>query len=683
MARALRRQLENCDLPQLSTGQLLFPGSNKTLYRTRHNILNHSYSFSISYQPQIAEELAAKAASDEERQNWQAVLKELNSYPIGRGMISRPRYTLGGDGYTHSIPNFGRVIMEGLQGHAARIEKNKTDAQETGPREKLELMLALEDVMAGVNTLIKRIFATLEQAPASPERDRLLAAYNNVPLQPAQSFFEAVITTNFVFYLDDCDSLGCMDKVLGEIYQRDLQAGKITREQAVELMREFWRNFNCNSAWNVVLGGTDAEGNAAYNAFTNVCLEAAKGIRRPNLALKIRPDMQHETWQAALDALESGCGLPALYNDDLYMNALACSGLGIAPQDICDYAFGGCTETMMHANSNCGSLDAGLNLLEVLLETVQAELPTCQTFEQLMEAFCQRLSTDIVEMTLQVNRDHEHRTKWRPQLMRTLLIDDCIDKGMEFNAGGARYNWSAINVGGLANVADSLAAIRELVFRRRRLTGAEYLSAMSRNYSGGEALLAEIAQCPRFGNDDSEADSLARELSNFVFREMLAQPCKRGGKFLPSCLLFATYAQAGERLGASPDGRKAHEAIADSIGPYGGRDTKGPTAMLKSVSSLDHASGLGTLVLNVRLDKASFKTPSGRRAIISLIQGFFKMGGMQLQVSVLDQDIIRDAIAHPDRHGDLIVRIGGYSEYFNSLSGELKQTILERTEHRV
>jgi formate C-acetyltransferase len=176
-------------------------------------------------------------------------------------------------------------------------------------------------------------------------------------------------------------------------------------------------------------------------------------------------------------------------------------------------------------------------------------------------------------------------------------------------------------------------------------------------------------------------DLLAKEVADFVFGEISRHTCWRGGRFLPGCLLFATYAWAGSQLTASPDGRRAGEAIADSIGPHQGRDLRGPTAMLKSVAKLDHAAGLGTLVLNLRLAKSFFNSGADRRAIIDLVQGFFNLGGMQLQISVIDQEVMRDAMAHPERHGNLIVRIGGYSEYFNNLSPELKQTVLERTEH--
>ena len=265
--------------------------------------------------------------------------------------------------------------------------------------------------------------------------------------------------------------------------------------------------------------------------------------------------------------------------------------------------------------------------------------------------------------------------------MRSLLIDDCIDNGREYNAGGARYNWSVVNVAGLANTIDSLAAVREVVFEKREKTGAELLEILMNNYKSEEVFLQRLAQCPRFGNDDERADEIARDISDFVFREFLRYAPWRGGKFLASCLMFVTYAGAGEPVAATPDGRLAGAPLADSAGPYQGRDKNGPTAMLKSVAAIPHYLAPGTLVVNARFTKDFFTTDEGRAKIQDLVRTYFDMGGMQLQINVIDQEVLRDAIAHPEQYEDLIIRIGGYSEYFNRLSPALKQTVLERTEH--
>jgi formate C-acetyltransferase len=384
-----------------------------------------------------------------------------------------------------------------------------------------------------------------------------------------------------------------------------------------------------------------------------------------------------------MDTLATGCGLPALHNEEAFIDALRDTQLGVREEDLGAYNGGGCTETMIHGTSNVGSLDAGINLPYILQQTLEDHLAHAPDFGGLMDEVKADISEAVLEIVAHVNADQAAKSRLRPQPMRSLLIDDCIDNGKEYNAGGARYNWSVINVAGLANLIDSLAAVREIVFETGEKTGRELLEILRSNYEGDAPFHQRLALCPRFGNDDPKADDIAADISEFVFREFLKHEPWRGGKFLPSCLMFVTYADAGSKVGATPDGRFAGDPIADSAGPHQGRDTQGPTAMLKSVASIPHDLALGTLVVNVRFMKDLFAGPAGREKLQHLVKTYFDMGGMQLQVNVVDQEVLRDAIAHPEKHEDLIVRIGGYSEYFNSLSPALKQTVLQRTEHGI
>jgi formate C-acetyltransferase len=220
-----------------------------------------------------------------------------------------------------------------------------------------------------------------------------------------------------------------------------------------------------------------------------------------------------------------------------------------------------------------------------------------------------------------------------------------------------------------------------VVFERAEKTGAELIKILHQNYEGEEIFRRRLERCPRFGNDDLRADEIATDIAEFVFREFLRYAPWRGGKFLASCLMFVTYADAGVPVDATPDGRSAGSPLADSAGPFQGRDRNGPTAMLKSVAGIPHYLAPGTLVVNARFTKDFFATEAGRVKLRNLIRTYFDMGGMQIQINVVDQEVLRDAMEHPERHQDLIVRVGGYSEYFNRLSPALRKTVLERTEH--
>jgi len=681
-SRAVRRLFERRFLPSYE-GELLYPYGPAHV-GNEYRILAPSYSFTWSYNESALTNRLADA-SEEERAALEALRDSMQTLEAQLNVIKTP-HTVGGKGYTHSIPNYGRVLREGLSGHSRRIKSNLAVAQHRQDTERIDFYLGLLDVLAGIERWHKHILELLRSTQTSaPDAnagcERLISAYERVPFHPARSFFEALVTYNFVYYLDGCDNPGRVDQELFPYYERDLASGRVTHSEAVELIRCLWENVDANIGWSAGIGGTNSTGDSAYNDLTIACLEAAHTIRRPNLQLHVRRDMPQSVWDAALDAMATGCGLPALYNEEEYLRSLRDAHLGIREEDLGWYNGGGCTETMIHGCSNVGSLDAGINLPLILVQTLRDHLATAGSFHELVVAYKEDVAHVVSRIVRDVNADQEMKARLRPQPMRSLIIDDCIDSGCEFNAGGARYNWSVVNVAGLANVIDSLAAIREVVFKKKEKTGVELLDILGRNYVGEKAFRQRLERCPRFGNDDPRADDLASDISEFVFREFLRYAPWRGGKFLASCLMFVTYADAGAQVGATPDGRLAGSPLADSAGPVQGRDRNGPTAMLKSVADIPHYLAPGTLVVNARFTKDFFATKAGRAKLQDLIRTYFSMGGMQIQINVIDQKVLQDAIAHPERHQDLIVRVGGYSEYFNRLSTALKQTILERTEH--
>lgn len=681
-SRAVRRRFEHRTLKPYE-GTLLYPvGPARSGPEDR--VLAPSYSYTWQFNSAALDESLARAAPEERdtlvgvREAVQALVGQLNRI--------RTRHTVGGGGYTHSVPNYGRVLREGLEEHERRIEHGLASSRERGDAERADFYLGLLDVLAGVRCWHSRMLAHLRTAlqggaEARQNLQNLVAAYERVPFEPARTFFEALVAYNFVFYMDDCDNPGRVDQELWPFYHSDLTQGAVTHDEAVKLVRALWENTDANSGWSAGIGGTDPRGEAGYTDLTIACLEAAQHIRRPNLQLHVRRDMPDECWDACLDTIATGCGLPALHNEEEFLRSLREAHLGVAENDLWAHNGGGCTETMIHGCSNVGSLDAGINLPLILVETLEANLARSETFDDLMSAYTRDVAAAVAEIAQNVSSDQEAKARWRPQPMRSLLMDDCIDNGRDFNAGGTRYNWSVINVAGLANVVDSLAAIQEVVFANREKMGAELLEVLHANFEGAENFRSRLAKCPRFGNDEPEADNIAAHVSEFLFREFLRYAPWRGGKFLASCLMFTTYATAGEPVRATPDGRLAGAPLADSAGPVQGRDRRGPTAMLNSVTKVPHYLAPGTLVVNARFAKEFLVTTQGRAKLRQLIRTYFDLGGMQIQINVVDQELLRKAIAHPEQHEDLIVRVGGYSEYFNRLSHALKESILERTEH--
>jgi len=680
MTAALCSQWRHADLCQWDGGPL-YPAGRYSWY-AQGNAVSFHYSYSLTCDHARLAELE-QCGDATEGAIYRALRQELGGYLHPAEALPR-EYHLGGANYTHSILHYGRVLREGLDRYAERTAQLLEEA-DPADHAFYRAMLRLID---GLRVAHGRSIAHLQaQQPrdeaAARNRELLLAALGRVPWRPARTFYEGLVALNWLYYLDGCDSLGRFDQDLGALYEADLEAGRLDAETGVTLVRALWRNADANDGWNVALGGTDASGRCAANALTEASLRAGVGLRRPNLALRVTADLPGPVREAALDCLASGNGLPALYHEDGYGRAIDAFGLDLRPEDRAEWAFGGCTELMVHGRSNVGSLDAGLNLPAILAETLQAHLATASSCADLWAALQRAISGHVAALTAGVNAAQALHARWQPQPLRSLLIDDCLDAGREYNAGGARYNWSVINVGGLANVADSLAVLERLVFEEQALTGAAFLDALERDWEGSEELRQRAQRVTRYGNDEPRVDQIAREVAEHVFRAFGRHTPWRGGWFLPACLMFVTYAAAGTPVMATPDGRRAGEPIADSIGPVAGRDRSGPTAMLRSVAGLPQELAPGTLVTNIRLTGRLFGPAEDRRRVWDLLETYFGLGGTQLQVNVMDQRALQEAVARPEAYGDLIVRVGGYSEYWRNLSDALRRTILERCEHEL
>jgi len=672
-SRAYLRWFEHGSLPAYGGGYLYPSG----LRSTTTSIMAPWYPYTFSWNQGLLDQRLMQVDADT-KLSLQALQRLADAERDKINCINNGTtdHFVGGGGWTHGIVHYSRVLAEGLDGYEARVRAGLGQSIDT---QKQAFYKGLLDLLAGIRTYHARSLELLKQSPASnPHRDRLIAALARVPFQPARSFYEAMVAHNFVYYLDDCDNPGRLDAVLWPYY-------KIApdRAEAIAILSEFSNNVSTNNGWSTAIGGSYADGTPAYQAMTEIVLAATHGRYRPTLELRVRPDMPDALWNAAFDSLASGNGQPGFYNEPEYLKGLRESDLGLTEEDLVQWNGGGCTETMIQGCSNVGSLDAGFNLALVLANTIRRLLTDDNvTFEQVMTAFKAALR-DVIQKVLgqQVNSYFTARALHRPQPMRSLLTDDCIARGHDFNAGGARYNWSIVNIAGLANVADSLEALRTVVFTDKVVTPSELRNILERNFEGHEVLRLRLAAAPKYGNDHSGVDSLAAEVADFVYHEIRSVPCNRGGRFLPAHIMLEVYGWAGQAVGATPDGRRAGEPLSDSTGPMQGRDTNGPTAMLRSVARLPLRQAIGTPVLNMRFSKATLANPDARRRLRALIETYFQLGGMQLQITAVDRAELEDALLHPELHENLIVRIGGYSTYFNRLSTDLKKEVLKRTEY--
>lgn len=622
-SRALRRYLENYNLPEY-TGEPLYPCGEK--WRTA--LVNPNYSFTI--------EVNWSSLEEQSKEVRNALGRDFN---VCTSRVP-PIHRAGGDMFTHSYPNFKRIVREGLDSYEQRIKKISNN----------EIRNGLLDLMVGIRCFHSRILQKLKDAGA--EKSELYKAFTKVPFGQAETLYEALVCWNFVYYLDGCDDIGRMDADLISFYKG---------EDMVEVIRCFFKNVDINNGWSGTLGPD-------YNPLTVQCLKACKGIRRPSLELRVKPDMPQEVWDAAVEAIHAGGGSPSLYNELGYQSALSHLFPEMPAEDRICWAGGGCTETMIAGMSNVGSLDAGINVAFIFWNVMRRSLVSSADFNEFYSSFIEEYFCQAKSVMDSISESQRLRAKFRPQPMRTLLVDDCIERGQDFNNGGARYYWSVVNLAGMINVIDSMLAIKHLVFDSKNMTAEELLKRLD----GGERISAK--GIPHHGVDSDEANVMATRLSRDLCAVFEEKTPYMGGKFLPASIQFTTYVEAGKGIGTTPDGRLSSEELCDSIGAIKSKDVKGITALLNSAASICQDKMAGTPILNLKLNATLI--PS---TLPALVQGYFKQGGMQIQVTCVSKEELLDAERTPEKYPNLIVRIGGYSEYFIRLTPELRRSVIERT----
>ena len=545
-------------------------------------------------------------------------------------------------GYTHSTPNYERVIKEGFDAYVERISKI----------EDIDMRDGLMDVLTGMRDYHARGLSYLKSVNADSE---LISALEQVPFKPARNVYEAIVCWNYVMYLDQVDNLGVLDTGLAPYYNGE----DLSKE-----IHELFENVNDNGKWNCAIG-------PYYNEITRECLRQIKGLRRPGLILRVTKDMPDDIWQLALEANYSSCGNPTFYHEEKIQSMLSEAYPSITAEDRKRYIAAGCTETNIAGLSNVGGIDGNINLAMIFEAYMQQHLGTAETFNEFYQGFLEEVRKGVELLVYDINRNHEQRAKYLPNPMRSLTIDDCIDRGLDYNNGGARYNGALPSEAGMINVIDSLLALKSLVFDKQNYAPDEFLRLLDLE---DKSLYAAFGKCPHYGVDDDECDKLAHDFTAFFYGLYKDKKCVRGGRYTPTSHQYNRHPREGKKVGPTPDGRHRGDALCDSIGALSGKSTNGPTAMMLSASKLDQQSIYGCNVLNLSINKKFAKN-----SLRALIRGYMNAGGVQVQVTLTSKEDLLDALAHPEKHADLVVRVGGYSEYFNRLTPDLKRVILERT----
>lgn len=619
--------------------------------------------------------------------------------------------------------DFEQVLNRGLSYIIREAEEELDKIRFTGSAQKIEKARFLKAVIISLEAVIRLAnrFADLATEMASKEVDpvrkaelqRIAETCRRVPAQPARSFYEALqsLWSIFLVVQEATASVGRFDQYMYPFYKADLEEGRITEEEALELLqclrikdmhlisaplrgvkRQQYTGF---AKWhNFTIGGVTPDGKDASNELTYLLLEAAKRVRTPHhtLTLRVHQATPESLMLKALELVKTGVGMPAFIGDKSYIEWLLSRNV---PLELArDYVVAGCVETSIPGRSRqpkCtffvppkvleiflhGGIDQRTGL-EIGPFKVDAE--SFKTFGDFLDAFKEYLAHFVRLSAELINIDIAASIKYASPIDSALMVD-AIKEGKSLMERRMPYeNGAAISLCGMVNVADSLAVIKKLVFEEKRATMKELKAALDANWEGYEELRRMCLAVPKYGNDDDYVDKIAADMYTFYAGMVPTVETVYGGKFIPAAISITSQWAGGAITGATPDGRYATEVLADGgASAMRGRDTGGPTATIKSASKIDQVR-FQSVLMNMKFHPSALRSREDMRKLSSLIKTYFSLGGKHIQFNVVSRDTLLDAQKHPENHRDLVVRVAGFSAYFIQLSKQVQGEIIARTE---
>ena len=633
----------------------------------------------------------------------------------------------------------GKMYHEGLLDVKARIEQRIkaldyiNDPEATDKQQELEAMAISCDAAilfaerhAELAEKLSEELRVKSEELGDPSLDQRIKELKKiadvcrwVPAHAPRDMWEAIQMYWFVHLgtvteLNGWDSMnpGHIDQHLYPFYQKGLADGTLTRDEAKELLSCLWIKFNnqpappkvgvtalesgtYNDFTNINIGGVDRDGNSGVNELSYMILEIQEELHQlqPGLSIHIAQNTPDDFLMAGLKVIRLGHGYPSIFNPDVYVKEMTRAGKTI--EDAREGGCSGCIEVGAFGKE-AYLLTGYLNTPKILEITLNNGIDpetgkklgletgdprTFTTFEELYEAWHRQMEY-FVNLKLSVNNYIERMfSLYAPATFLSLYIDDCIEKGRDYYSGGARYNTTYIQCTGLGTITDCFTTLKKHVFEDKRYTMDQMLEACNTNWGQAEAMRLYIRNhTPFFGNDDEYADDIAVRVYEDLVKAIEGRPNTRGGKTHLNMLSTTCHNYFGSVCGATPNGRFAHFAISDGTSPAHGSDSHGPTAVIKSLGKLDQTKSGGTL-LNVRFTPQLFKRDEDVRKCASMIRTYFKFGGHHIQFNVVDTEMLLDAQKHPDNYRDLLVRVAGYSDYFNDMTEQLQNEIIARTEN--
>ena len=598
----------------------------------------------------------------------------------------------------HTIPNYVTLLENGLDGMLEKIDfwakYNVKDKDSADFYEANRIIVrGMSDHMQKYADYAADCYET-ETDPVQKQYYKQISencAY--VAHKKPQTLYQAVQLAWCLSLWDWVDCLGRMDQYFLPFYNYSCEHGDVipVEDSIASMIYKIWEN----GAHNVTLSGCKPEdGTDATNDLSFLILQVLRNIHdtHPRICVRIREDVKPELMDLIVKIWSEGMSDPSIISDTLVIPGL--QRIDVPIQDARDFATLGCQEVEIPGKSNTGCEDGLFNLAKVLevamkggkstkdgkqLGPVTKTFLECETFEELYESFTKQIEFFTELHTWLCSRGQECRAANHAKLVKGVFTDGVLESGKNHDDGGPIYGYGVIETAGVAVTADSLTAIKKLVFDEKKITKEQLVKMLEADFEGYEKerqLLLNGA--PKFGNDDPEADEMAVRVLNTYWDEIAKYKSVRGGVYTGACSLLTNGIIYGKYMGAMPDGRHKGEPLGNTIGPRPGADHNGVTAMLNSVSKLPLYKGVGGTTLNVTFTTKMLSTPEQRDNISAVIRNFMASGGQMAQITTANLEDLIDAKAHPERHGDLIVRVGGYSIQFVQLSSSAQNEIISR-----
>jgi len=589
-------------------------------------------------------------------------------------------------------------------------------------REQLKAMdIAADSIIAYAKRHSKKAL-NLAENESDPirkkELEKIAEICSHVPAQAPRTFWEALQHYWFIhlgviteYNTWDAFNPGRLDQHLYTFYRKDISDGILTKEGAVELLQAFWIKFNNQPAppkvgvtaeesgtytdfCNINLGGLKEDGSNGVNELSYVLLDVIEDLRilQPSSNVQISEKTPDDFIRRALKIIKTGFGQPSVFNADAIIQELTRQGKSLV--DARNGGASGCVETGAFGKE-AYILTGYFNLVKILEVTLnngndpltgkQVGLKTgdptsFRTFDELLEAYKKQIK-HFVDIKIKGNLIIERIWAQNPSPFLSIIIDDCIINGKDYNDGGAKYNTSYIQIVGMGSITDCLTSLKYNVYDNQIYTMEQMLEVLKNNFEGFEVIRQKlISKTPKYGNDQDYADLITQQIFEIVYNAIDGRPNTRGGVHRINLLPTTVHIYFGMVTGATPDGRKAFTPLSEGISPVQGMDINGPTSVIKSAGKIDHLRTGGSL-LNQKFSPKFFSSESGINNVAHLIRSYFKMGGHHIQFNVVSANTLRAAQEDPIQYRNLIVRVAGYSDYYINLGKDLQEEIIRRTEH--